>query len=122
MSDPNASESAYIVFDVFRYVRASQAQYGLKHADYKRYRCDHGRLREITAGVVVRQLEFGVAAAVTLLRSRCCGHAAAVTLPFQARTWMQAALQKPAEQATRAPQVPSWAQQVSEKGAEGGDG
>lgn len=39
MSEPQEQiESPCIQFDVFRYVRASQAQYGLKHADYKRYR------------------------------------------------------------------------------------
>jgi hypothetical protein len=31
-------EASRIHFDLFKYVRASQAQYGLKHADYKRYR------------------------------------------------------------------------------------
>lgn len=34
-----ADATAPVAFAVLRYVRTAQAHYGLKHADYTRYRC-----------------------------------------------------------------------------------
>lgn len=91
-------KSPCIQFDVFRYVRASQAQYGLKHADYKRYRCDDG------TAATSKNCSLDLDVFYDNRGARCGG--------------VQAALPEQVEQAAWTPQVPSWPKQVPKERAQ----